>query len=114
MASDLAHDTISAMVKELKKGLKEKGNSDNTGGTENVAMFLCEFVYPANNGYSSVYHETLVRLVTDTITGVEYIIDAMKYEKENWDDMDSWQEHIVTYRRWKRKLKKLSSILDEE
>lgn len=39
-AADLAFVAIRAMCKELRKGLKDKGNDWNTCGIDNVALFL--------------------------------------------------------------------------
>ena len=108
-----ALDAVQTMVKSLKKSLREKGNDYNTGGPENVAMFLIEFVIPAAKAYASIYHEELDELIELTTSKLAILIERVKKTKDEWDDMKNYQYHLNKYKEWHKKLSKLPDLFEK-
>lgn len=106
MAADAVSSTIDAMVKVLKREIKDKGNEYNTDGILNVAFFNESFIYPARKEYGGVYSEGLVKLLDDCRVKLEKKIKkASKESNEDWGDKANKDMHIKAYRRLLRKLK---------
>ena len=114
-ASDMAADTVSftidAMVKVLKREIKDKGNSYNTDGVINVAFFNESFIYPLRKEYGGLYNEGLIKLLDSCRVKLEKKIEkASKESNEDWGDKANKDMHIKAY---KRLLKKLNATLEE-
>lgn len=99
-ASDLSHFVFLGMIKTLRKGLKEKGNSFNTSGPVNVALFIEENLKPSK----FIYDHEMAKLAQDTKAKLEIQI---KYSKDSeWDCEDNKKYHLKAYARLIKSLNK--------
>lgn len=98
-AADLTANAEKALVKVLRKGLKEKGNEYNTPGPVNVALFLEATIKNAD------YNDDLSKLILDTIGLLEKLIAAT--EREKWDEARNKRMHLNAYRRMVKNLKEI-------
>jgi hypothetical protein len=99
MAADLAANAEKALVKVLRKGLKEKGNEFNTPGPVNVALFLEATIKDAD------YSDDLSKLILDTIGLLEKLI--VEFKQEKWDDPSNKRMHMTALGRMVKNLKKI-------
>ncbi len=103
MASGLAWEANKALAKILTKALKEIGNQFNTGGVENVALYLEEHIKDANSS------EELSRVIVLTIEKLISFITVV--EQQSWTDKDSKKWHLKAYRRMLKSLQKIDTCL---
>jgi len=103
-AADLAIDITDAMVKVLRRGLKEKGNDFNPDGCVNVALFFRDFILPC----TAVHYRTddgLKKLAEETIELLNTNIEnASVKNKGEWDSESNRKYHLTEYRKMKRNL----------
>ena len=102
MASDCAANAVQAMVKSLKKSLKDDGGEFNTDGPVNVALFFSEMLAVDSDwaGY-----EELVSLARSASEGMSKIIKSAENDgcwKDEVTARGDWKmtrlEHIERYR----------------
>jgi len=101
IAADVAHETMDAIAKVLKKALKVKENSFNTSGPENVAMILESFILPEAKKKGFI-HDNIKELTQKTLEKIRETIE--KAQKADWDYPENKKEHICSYRRMERNL----------
>lgn len=105
MAADLTAKALKAVAKELKKGLKEKGNSLNTEGCVNVSLFF-EQCFCRSNDPCIYLDENLKAVATEAKGKVDELISETNKEKDKWEDSANYREHISAYLRMSNNLKK--------
>jgi hypothetical protein len=101
-ASDAAYVVTEAMVVALKKEFKEKGNSYNTGGVENVAMIFHQHLVPGN--FARLFNDHLYDMALKTLDALEKLIK--RTNKEKWEDRGNKEYHLACYKDWQKSLKK--------
>lgn len=106
-AWDLSMVAINAMVDKLNEGLKEKGNSFNTKGPVNVALFFEAFIIPLEDEYSN--NDQIVMLAKKTRDALKDIRN--KSNELDWEDENNKKDHIEAY---DRMLKSLNKFLLED
>jgi hypothetical protein len=97
-AASVAFVADAALVKVLRKQLKERGNEWNTGGVENVAIYLEERIKDTSCS------EELSQLVTDVIVKLETLIE----KTAEWEDSGNKRMHINSYKRMVKSLQKIT------
>lgn len=102
-AADLAYVALGSMVKELRKGLKEKANEYNTSGPVNVALFFEAFILPAKDEFQS--YSDVWDLARET---KELLLEHKdRSKKSDWGGDDANKKmHIDAYNRMLRSLDK--------
>lgn len=111
LAADLSANVLSKVAKELKKGLKEKGNSLNTEGCVNVALFF-EQCFCKTNDPCIYLHEDLYNIALETKEQLEELIAETTKDKEEWD-AGSWREHMSAYRRMLKNINKFIAMSED-
>ena len=108
-ASDAASDVMDAMVKEMRKALKERANSVNTNGVVNVALMFCDMIIPCQQKkYGDPYscHDSLVTLAETVVKKLDARIK--RESKNDWGsdakDKESKSMHLRAYRRMRRQI----------
>ena len=102
-ASDLAYDMQKAMAKELKKGLKDRGNCCNTDGPTNVALIFEEMILPRRDSYIDC--EELVDVAKETYDMLGKTIEEVK--GADWDgDKENMKFHLNAFKRLQKSVKK--------
>ena len=99
MASGLAWEANKTLAKILTKALKEVSNQYNTGGIENVSLYLEEHIKDASSS------EDLSDLVKLTIEKMVSLINVV--EQQCWVDKNSKKWHLKAYRRMLKALRKI-------
>jgi len=110
IGSDSAADfvfgkVIPELIKRLREGLKEEGNSYNTGGIENVSMFITEFILPAGDVWDN---EDFVRFIDEEL--LPKLGDLIETSREaDWGDKANKKWHLDEYCSWQIKLREFVS-----
>lgn len=114
MAADLVRTVVDKLVKELKKGLKEDHGDYNTGGPENVAMFVEAFIKPNVYTWARTCSEELYQLIDLCKDNMEQLIEDTRKNKDWEDDEDNRKWHLTKYNRMLRNLKYVLQKFEEE
>ena len=102
LAAGVMYDIIDAVIKNLRKALREEGNEYNTSGAVNVGLFfeevICKNTVPwiGNADLYKIAEMTRDRLDTMEIPG------AQAANRENWDSESNRKEHLSRYRAIRR------------
>jgi hypothetical protein len=105
LAAGATSSAIKALVKSLRESLKEKGNSYNTEGPVNVALFFEAFIVPLKDEYNECYVDELYKLAEDTAKKLKKIIKQA--EKADWDDSGNKADHLQAYKRMLKSVEKI-------
>lgn len=100
MASGMAHDALTKMVKSLIKSFREDrvANEFNTSGAVNVGMFVETYIVPAlkKDKNAFAYVEGLRDLVEDALGDLQEEIKGAR-KKSEWDDEGNRLMHLNRY-----------------
>ena len=101
-AADLQYMVAKAMAAQLKKGLKEKGNTYNTSGPINVALIFEEAILPCLDTY--LYCDELMSVAVEAESMLAQMI--CPYNIDEWGQKDNWTWHMKAFKRMQKSLKK--------
>lgn len=104
MAADLVGNIVDKVCKELSKELKEKGNEYNTGGPENVAMFVEAFIKPNVEEWAMACSNKLYVILDNALQAMEKLVERTK-KKGDWDTESNRLSHLRSYQRMVKNLK---------
>ena len=106
-AAGIAYCISGDIVKQLKKGLREKGNEFNPSGAVNVGLINESFILPIVKDFKNLYGEELKKVLSDAYDklATETII-AKSQSADEWRTAANKKTHIAAYNRLLKKLQK--------
>jgi hypothetical protein len=109
LAAGAVSSVVSATVKALKKALKEKGNTYNTEGAVNVALYFETFMLPLRKEFASVWDDDLTKLALK----VEKKLGKTIEEIRQWPNSENKSMHLEAYLRMRKNMKKFLAAQNE-
>lgn len=99
-ASDAACDADLALAKQLAKNLKQRGNSYNTCGIVNVALYFEDRIKSIGGC------EEMIDVLETTKSGLQKLILEIQHDKD-WKKDDNQVYHLTAYKRMLKNLRKI-------
>jgi len=126
-AADYISDIVKYIIKMSKVELKNPGNEFNTGGVENVAMFIYHMICPNFDEWEPFLscNNEFIKLIDLVIKKLEELIERSKsqydiyfpelseMDKNEIDDKKGYLYHLNMYKKWLNKIIKMRRKLND-
>lgn len=112
--SDTASDFVFVLFKEMaklcEKELKDPGNSCNTSGLVNVALFHEDFIHPIRKRIAATCNDKFLDMLNKTAEQMKQ--EIARIDTEEWDSEANKDWHLSAYRRMLKKLNETIKCFD--